>query len=530
MISIPNQGPPQWLTLTELFADRVKNYFDKTFIHFEDKSWKYGELDKISNRLAHSLIENGVKKGDPVATVSNNNAEALIIWLACLKIGAIWTGLNTALVGKDLEYTLNNTAARILFVEEEIWPKVEEIHRQFQYIKDIVFLKSHRSEKTFESFLSKNHAPIQMRHQLSDPAGIVFTGGTSGLPKGVVLPHFAYICAAYRYRYFHRVVPEDRHLTVLQFFHTGGQQMGIWGPMLSGIETVAIKRFSVTRYWDQVKQFKATLLDPMGAMYAMLVKQPKREDDADRPKRIMFGTRAGVSPDIVSEFQKRFNVQLLEVYALSENGGIVLIHNTPEDYKEGSNGRDRGWAEIAIGGEDDQLLPPGETGEILLRPKIPFSFMLGYWRDEKRTLEVYRNLWLHTGDLGYLDEDGYLYFKGRQAHWLRRRSENISAYEVESVLNEHPNIRFSVVVGVPSDLGEEEVKAYIQLEPGKSMEPREAVEWCIGKLAHFKIPRFVEFVDEFPRSRTKEEVERFKLRALGIGKAWDREKAGVKVR
>ncbi len=530
MINIPNQGPAEWLTLKDLFDDRVKNYSQKAFIHFEDRSWTYGELDLFSNRLAHALIEDGVKKGDTVATISNNNAEALIIWLACLKIGAIWAGLNTALVGKDLFYTLNNTVARILFVEEEIWPKVEEIQGQLQYIKKIIFLKSNRSSEIFELFLSKNDRPIEVRHQLSDPAGIVYTGGTSGLPKGVVLPHFAYICAAYRYRDFHRVIPEDRHLTVLQFFHTGGQQMGIWGPMLSGIETVALKRFSATRYWDQVKRFKATLIDPMGAMYTMLMKQPKNESDGDRPRKIVWGATAGVSSDIVLEFQKRFNVQFVGLYALSESGGIALIHNTPEENKEGSYGKGRGWAEIGIGDENDELLPPGEMGEILLRPKVPFSFMLGYWRDQQRTLDVYRNLWLHTGDLGYLDEEGYLFFKGRQAHWLRRRSENISAYEVESVLNEHPCVKFAVVVGVPSELGEEEVKAYIQLEPGKFMEPREVVEWCIGKMAHFKIPRFVEFVDDFPRSRTKEEVERFKLRATGIGNAWDREKEGIKVR
>jgi crotonobetaine/carnitine-CoA ligase len=220
----------------------------------------------------------------------------------------------------------------------------------------------------------------------------------------------------------------------------------------------------------------------------------------------------------------------MEVYALSESGGILLFYNTPVDYREGSNGKARGWADVAIAGESDEILPTGESGEILLRPSVPFSFMLGYWRDEKRTLEVNQNLWLHTGDMGHLDEDGYLYFEGRHAHWLRRRGENISAFEVESVLNTHQNIKYAVVVGVPSDIGEEEVKAYIQLVKPGSMRHREVIEWCIGKLAHFKIPRYVEFVDEFPRSRTKEEVERFKLRERGVGKAWDRETEDIKIR
>jgi len=530
MVNIPGQGPSEWFTLTDLFSDRVKQYSDKTFIHFEDKSWTYKELDNISNRLAYSLMDKGVKKGNVVATISSNNAESLIIWVSCLKIGAIWSSLNTSLSGKDLVYTLNNTTAKILFIEEEFWPETERVQEQLSTIRNIIFLKSERSDKTFELFLSANDAPIILQHQPSDPAAIVYTGGTTGLPKGVVLPHFAYICAAYRYREFHRPIPEDRHLTILQLFHVGGQQMGIWGPLLSGIETVALKRFSATRYWNQVSQFNATLLDPMGAMFTFLVKQPRHKDMAERPKRIMWGATAGVPRDIVLEFQERFNFEFMGVYALSENGGILLIHETPEERREGSGGRDRGWAEVAIAGENDELLPPGEIGEILLRPKIPFSFMLGYWQNEKATLEVFRNLWLHTGDLGYLDEDGYLYFVGRQAHWLRRRSENISAYEVESVLNEHPKVSCAVVVGVPSEVGEEEVKAYIQLKKGKSTAPREIIEWCIGKLAHFKIPRYIEFVEDFPRSVTKEEVERFKLRSMGIGKAWDREKEGIKVR
>jgi crotonobetaine/carnitine-CoA ligase len=447
-----------------------------------------------------------------------------------LKIGAIWSGLNTALVAKNLAYTLNNTTARILFIEEDKYPKIEEIHDQLESVQDIVFLKSDRQKQTFESFLSKQDTPIQMQHKPSDPSVIVYTGGTTGLPKGVVLPHFANICAAYRYRAFHRVTPEDRHLTVLQLYHTGGQQMGIWGPMLSEIETVALKRFSASRYWDQVKQFNATILDPMGAMYTMLIKQSKREDDKDRPRKIMWGVTTGVPSDIAKEFQKRFNFQFMEVYALSESGGILLIHNTPENNKEGSNGRGRDWADIAIAGENDELLPSGESGEILLRPKVPYSFMLGYWKDERRTLEVFGNLWLHTGDLGYLDEDGYLYFQGRQAHWLRRRSENISAYEIESVLNDHPSIKYVVIVGVPSDIGEEEVKAYVQLESGKTLAPGELIEWCVGKIAHFKIPRYIEFVEDFPRSQTKEEIERFKLRAMGVNQSWDRESEGIKVR
>jgi len=526
MITIPDQGLVDFLTLNELFRSRVMDAPARVFIHFEDRSWTFREIDLLSNRVAHSLIDKGIGKGDVVGTISTNNIESLVIWLGCLKIGAIWTGLNTGLIGDDLVYTMNNTTARIWFLENEFKDNVAAVKGRLQYTKSMWFLGENDSDRSFQAFLLPNEAAVEFEPLLYDPAAIVYTGGTTGLPKGVVLPHFAYICSAYRYRTFHRANAEDRHLTVLQFYHTGGQQMGIWGPMLSDIETVALKRFSASRYWGQVKKFRATLLDPMGAMYTILLKQPEKEDDGDRPRKIMWGVTGSMPEQIVSEFQRRFNFEFMGIYALSESGGIALIHESPEDRRHGSNGRDRGWAEIGIVSENDELLPPGQVGEIVLRPKVPFSFMLGYWKYEEKTLETFRNLWLHTGDLGYLDEDGYLYFKGRQAHWLRRRSENISAYEIEDILNQHPSISSAVVVGVPSELGEEEVKAYIQLNEGETADPINIVDWCKSRMAKFKIPRYIEFVKDFPRSRTKEEIERFKLREMGIGGAWDREKVG----
>ena len=166
-----------------------------------------------------------------------------------------------------------------------------------------------------------------------------------------------------------------------------------------------------------------------------------------------------------------------------------------------------------------------EIGEILLRPVVPDTFMLRYHNNPDKTLETFRNLWLHTGDLGYLDDEGYLFFTGRHAHWMRCRGENVSAYEVEGIISRYPGVREVIAVGVPAPLGDEDIKAFIIAEPGAIIEPRGLVLWCRDRMAAFKLPRYVVFLEEFPRSTTKREVERHKLKALAGLEVWDAEQA-----
>jgi crotonobetaine/carnitine-CoA ligase len=181
--------------------------------------------------------------------------------------------------------------------------------------------------------------------------------------------------------------------------------------------------------------------------------------------------------------------------------------------------------ELAIVDEEDHPLPPGQEGELVARPRTPFATMLEYYGKPRETIAAWRNLWFHTGDLAWEDEDGYVYFVGRRAHRIRRRGENISAFEVEGVMNAHAKVLESAVVGVQSELGDEDVKAYVRLEPGATLDPEELIRWCEARLAPFKIPRYVEFVEEIPRTEATQRIDRGKLKQRGAGQAWDREKA-----
>ena len=241
--------------------------------------------------------------------------------------------------------------------------------------------------------------------------------------------------------------------------------------------------------------------------------------------RVSLAVLSQVPKQIADQYPLRFGVELVNVYSLSESGGTLIIHNKADSPKIQSNGKPWGWCELRIGDDDDRSLPPNQIGEILLRPTLPHTFMIGYYNNPERTLECFRNLWLHTGDLGYVYEEGYLFFTGRHAHWLRCRGENVSAYEVEDIMSRYPNIREVIVIGVPAPLGEEDIKAFIIAEAGKTLDPADIVMWCKERMASFKLPRYIVFCDEFPRSTTKREVERHKLKAMAEVAVWDAEQA-----
>jgi crotonobetaine/carnitine-CoA ligase len=374
----------------------------------------------------------------------------------------------------------------------------------------------------FDELLAPACAPPTPVIGPGTPAMILYSGGTTGLPKGVVLPQFALVSAAYRYREVMRATPADRHFSTLPLFHAGGVELGILGPLLSDMRTTLDRRFSASTYWHRVKETGSTVLDLLGTMMTVLVQRPADPIDRSHGARITVGVTGQVPDTVPLEFERRFGLDVVDIYGNTESGGAMLTSNQSSLRAPRLVGHPNGWSTIAILDDNDCELPAGEVGRIAMRPTIPFTFMLGYHDNPARTVEAWRNQWLHTGDLGRLDEAGNLYFVGRQAHWLRRRGENISAHEVEGILAAHPGVAECIVTGVPSELGEEDVKAWV-IARGTPPDPVTLARWCIERMAPFKVPRYIEFVADFPRSAAKQEVERAKLRAFGNATAWDRE-------
>ena len=287
--------------------------------------------------------------------------------------------------------------------------------------------------------------------------------------------------------------------------------------LLRGVAAIG-ERFSVSRYWDEVRAFQATVFDFMGATLTMLWKQPAGPRDREHRARLGWGVPL---PAWAPQFEQRFGCRLVELYGSTEVGAILY---TPldEPARPGSCGKLRGPWRVMLADADGFEVPVGTPGELLVRPEEPSVLMDGYWGQPQESLQALRNQWFHTGDLLRRDEDGWYYFVGRAKDIVRRRGENISAAEVEQAIEEHPAVLECAVIGVPSELTEEDVMAWVVPRPGQPLRADELAAWCGGRMAGFMVPRFVRIVDELPKTPT-DKVEKTRLREQGAAGAWDRE-------
>ena len=518
----------QWQTLPELLQWAATLPVDRG-VEIDGQFQSYAEIDRCSRLVAANLRHLGVKPGDHVCTLMSNRAEVLPAWFGTVMAGAIWVPLNTGVVGQDLLHVLTDAMPVAVIVDTE---HVETLESQgvgetcpaLRFLIGMPMGSTKPGWKPYQDLLVPGRASINLRLTPGDPAVIIYTGGTTGLPKGVVLPHFAMICGGIRYGEAFAATSQDRHFGVSPLYHAGGLTISVLGPMIAGMTSTVERSFSLSNYWRRVRESGATIINPIGVILTLLCRQAASAADRDHAVRACIGVTGQLPEGIPAEFSRRFGIRIVNIYALTEASGAMIVYNTLDSPRPDANGRASHWVDIAVHDTSGQPLPPNQIGTIVLRPKIPYTFMLGYHNNDAATLKVLSNLWLHTGDLGMLDEDGYLHFCGREAHWVRRRGENISAYEVEGIISQFPGIAELCLVGVPADIGEEEVKAFIVTEPGIRIDPVELDHWCAQRMAGFKVPRFVEFVESLPRSAAKREPERYKLRAMPNDAAWDREK------
>lgn len=510
-----------WNSIHELLRARALQHGDAPRVDVAETVTSWGELDRESDRLAAALHGHGVGPGERVCSMMDGRIEQLIVWFATVKLGAIWVPLNTGLIGDDLVYTVGDAAPKALFVEAETASRFVDWPDEVSLPAARVTTEPVAGFRRWDDFVMATGKPPQVEVGPRDPGVIIYTGGTTGRPKGVVMPHFAFLAAGYRFRDAFDVTPDDHQYSVLPLFHVGGTMLGVMGPLVTDIPTTLERRFSATRFWSRARSRGATLIDPVGTMVTMLTKQPESAADRDHRVRASVGVTGQVPPDVASTFSRRFGIKMVNLYSLTEAGGVLILYTKPAGARPDAHGEPGRWADFRVVDALDQDRPMGEVGEIVLRPRVPYTFMLRYHNDPERTIECWSNLWLHTGDLGRVDQEGFLHFVGRQAHWLRCRGENVSAYEVESVVGQCPGVAEAVVVGVPAELGEEEVKVFIIRSNAVDVTAEAVVAWCAARLARFKVPRFVEFVDAFPRSSAKQEIERHKLRALPNDNAWD---------
>ena len=537
-----------WDTTIGEVLDRITDADpDKTFVEIGGASYSYREIRDGVLRTALMFREMGVQHGDRVCLFMPNCIEYLYCWFGLSELGAISVPINTAYRRDETAYILNNAEAVALVTDPsladvagaaaDLAPSIH--HRILR--GDALTPTLSRGEKELHEWTSFSEA-FDQAALLDDRAGVspddvsmlVYTSGTTGNPKGVMVTHRMYAAAGQGFKHWTQATADDRFFTCLPFYHANIQYYSTMGALASGATLVIVDRFSASRFWGQVREARATVVNFIGMMMPVLAKNEAQPDDADNTVRLFYGSPS-FPPEFLEEFQQRFATDIIVGFGMTETcyGTIEAIR---EDRRAGSSGRGRQHPDprfentIRIAdAETGAHVGPNTVGEITIsNPAV----MPGYWRNEEQNRETLRNGWLYTGDLGWLDDDGFLYFVDRKKDIIRRRGENISSQEVENVIKANPNVLDCAVVAVPSELGEDEVKAYVTPREGAEVDPEQVVYWCAEHLAYFKVPRYWEVRDELPRTpslRVRKDVLRQEREDLIEG-CFDTEAAGIRLR
>jgi acyl-CoA synthetase (AMP-forming)/AMP-acid ligase II len=499
------------LTLTGLLRERVKKSPQKPAILFGERRFTYAQFEGQVERAASGLRRLGVEKGDKVAILLTNCPEFIFAVFATARIGAVFVPVNTAFTADETAYILDHSEATLLITSQGFLPLVEAVRGQIPRVKHIVSLGEKESSGivSWEEFC-RSTTSESFSVAPEDLASITYTSGTTDRPKGVMLTQFAY-CFAPRERALALGWNEtDRAIVVMPLFHVNALCHMAIALFSVGGGIVLRERFSASGFWDEVREYGVTTSSLMRTIPQILLKLPERPDDGANPLRLAV---ALLSPEDHLRFEQRFNLTAIPSYSLTEDILSVLGPLDRGRRKLGSCGVPiaRNVHRLRIVGEDGDDSPPGKLGEIVKQSPV---VMKGYYKQPAATAQALRGGWLYTGDLGYLDEDGYLFFVDRKKDMIKRGDENVSAAEVEGVLNAHPLIAEAAVVGVADPIYQEELKACIVLRPTATAEalPPEAIwEYCQQHLASFKIPRYLEYRRELPKTPS-EKVQKHLLR------------------
>jgi crotonobetaine/carnitine-CoA ligase len=525
-------------TVLDAMALRLAEDPDGRYLDFDGVAMTAREMDEAANRIASGLAELGVQRGDRVATLLENSPEQVISFFAALKLGAIQVPINTAYKGEFLRHVLEDSGARVVVVQGSFASRIVEItagdvKRDLPELQAVIVVGATDATITtvttadWQSLAEAGSAEPRPAVDVapSDLACFIYTAGTTGPSKGCMLPHHYVVALAEQIARAWQRRPDDVVLTPLPLFHFNAISVCVVGSLLNGGSAAIVRKFSVSRFWSEVKRTDATMLSMLGSL-AILV--ANAEDVPEQVgHRLRLCAAAPMPPDTDRIWRERFGCATFSGgYGLTE-ASLISMLPAGETNKVGAAGKlNLEEFEVRLVDDGDREVPAGEIGEIVARPTGPNLMFSGYWRRPEATVDVLRNLWFHTGDLGRLDEDGFLYFVDRKKDYLRRRGENISSFEMERAFIAHEAIKDVAVHAVASAQGEDDVKVTAVLQEGATVTEEELCRWSVDQVPYFAVPRYIEFRSDLPRNPVGR-ILKYELRDDGVTDAtWDREAVG----
>ncbi len=500
----------------------------------EDRDhYSYGRANELVNGFARGFQERGVRAGDTVCLMMGSSTDVVFSALALNKLGAIWTPTNTDYKGIWLRETFEDSRARILVADASVLPRVAELG-ELPFERVLV-------RGTPEVDLGVPMEPLEEFRKLSgeepddtglhygDTTCILWTSGTTGRSKGVMQSHNVWVRAALNGAINAGLREGEVIYSCLPMYHTAAWVANVFRALVTGVPCAMDPHFSASDFWNRTRYYDATMVFTLGAMHMFLWNAPGRDDDLDNPVR--SASMVPMPEDLIPKFKARFGIEdIHQGYGQSE-AMLALARQPGGTYKPNSLGDPVEGLEVRLLDEEDRETAAGETGELALRPQVPYAIFNGYWHDPQATVSAWRNLWYHTGDLMRRDEDGEFFFVDRKKDFIRYKGRNISSFAVEAMVNAHPAVQQSAAHGIVSaELeAEAEMKVCVVLKPGETLTAEALCRFVNDNAPHFFVPRYVEFLDELPQTPTNR-VQKFKLRERGLTpETWDGRAEGFEI-
>lgn len=487
---------------------------DKDFLRFHSGRVSYAAFLALAETTAGRLYTAGVRPGDIVPTFLPNGIAAASTWFALMRLGAVWAPINTEFRGDQLAAALNATGARLIVLAPHFAELIAGVLPDLHSVQDVIVVGAPAPDigrvrvRSLEDIAAETPAP-RADVERTAIAMIQFTSGSTGVSKPVQLSH-GYLVGQARLtsRYFD-LRENDVVYCPFPLYHWDAAIGTVMGSLVTGATAALGERFSVSRFWDDIRGFDATMFDFMGSTLTFLYQRPPDPRDREHRVRLAWGLPM---PEFRADFEARFGFPLFEGYGSTE-GGVCVFQNLGETYPKGSCGRVAPEFALKLLDDEGNPVPVGEVGEIVTRPHDPTLMFSGYLGMPEVNAELIRDGWYYTGDLGRLDAAGNLYFAGRKKDIIRRRGENMSALEIERGIETHPAVFEAAAFGVPSPATEEDVAVAVALRPGAALTDGELRAYCEGRMARYMVPEHVLFMDALPKTPT-EKIDKPALKRL----------------
>jgi len=528
--------------LGRIVADKAREQGDRPFIHFEGRTVSYRELDVLSNKLANGLAALGVSKGTHVALMIENKPEIVLLYVALGKLGAVSVPLNTAAKGELLAYYLEQSDSVVLVADATLVHRLGAIGGRVPKLRNVFSIAEAGQQQPAVGSIGwpiADYAELLARSPQSAPDvdvrfndlhSLLYTSGTTGPSKGNLSTHSHMVSCGVVLAQTYGYRADDVLYVCLPVFHGNAWLCSVLPALIADASVVMVRRFSASGFWDDIRRFGVTQFNSLGAMTNFLWSQPPSPTDRDHKVRQVMVVPT--PKQIYHQFEERFGIKFTSVYALTDCGMVTVRGPDDPPSKWESGGKPAPYCEMRIVDDDDFELPRRTPGEIVVRTKEPWIFAQGYYNMPESTTSTLRNLWFHTGDRGWMDEDGYIYFVDRKKDAIRRRGENISSFEVEQMILMHPAVLDVAAFPVLSEHTEDEVMVSVVRRDGATLTEAELVQHCNDNMAYFMVPRYVEFMPQLPKTMT-EKIEKYKLKQdaqARLSEIWDREKSGIVVK